>query len=179
MITCLAQEKLAFRGTLKDMCEFLGISNQVNNKSKIKAAIEKLKKQGDIKVVKEGNTWTLTLSLDAEQKPKVIKIKNEYINAIKKYKAINPNESVGWENILKIMIFLWTMDGTEIYTQDEIAKATNISSSTVGKAIKALTKIKFSDISLEKKVAWYRNFFNGQWRPRGTTYQIGYDWSEK
>lgn len=177
MIACLAQEKLAFRGKLKDMCEFLGITTHSKNKSKIKEAIEKLEKQGDILVVKQGNMWTLTLSIKAERKPKIIRIKNEYINAIKIYKADNSNESVGWESILKALIFLWTTNNSEIYTQEEIAQAIKTSVSTVRKAIKALTKINFNDMDIEKRIAWYKDF-NSQWRPIGTKYQIGHKWTD-
>lgn len=150
MIACLAQEKLAFRGTLKDMCEFLGIIENTNNRNKIKIAIEKLENEDDIKVFREGNIWILALSAKAERKPKIIRIKNEYIKAIKNYKAENPNERIGWENILKVLLYLWDKNELE-YTQKEIAKITRISETTVRKAIKALTKIDFSDLSFEKK----------------------------
>lgn len=79
MIACLAQEKLAFRGSLKDMCEFLGVTTSTPNKNKIKEAIQILEEQGNIKVIKEGYTWTLTLSVKAERKQHIIKIKNAYI----------------------------------------------------------------------------------------------------
>lgn len=177
MITCLAQEKLAFRGTLKDMCEFLGLKEDTRNKNRIKLAIENLEQQEDIKIIREGYIWTLTLTLKAEAKPKIIRIKNKYINAIKTYKAENPNDSVSWENILKVLIFLWTTH-SEVYTQSEIANATKVSESTVRKAVKALTTINFNDLAITKKLAWYKNF-NGQWRSSGTKYQVGYHWKNK
>ena len=36
MISCLAQNHLAFRGKLKDMCDFLGVGNTTSNTKKIK-----------------------------------------------------------------------------------------------------------------------------------------------
>lgn len=177
MIACLAQEKLAFRGTLKDMCEFLGIKEDSRNRNKIKEAIEKLEQLGDVLVIKEGNIWTLTLSIKAERKPKIIRIKNEYINAIKAYKAENKNDSVGWENILKVLVFLWTANNTDVYTQNKIAKATNVSEATVRKAIKALTSIKFNDMSIARKISWYKDL-SAQWRVAGTKYQVGFKWEK-
>lgn len=175
MIACLAQEKLAFRGKLKDMCEFLGIKDDSHNRAKIKEVIERLEKQGDIKVIQEKHFWVLYLTSQAERKPKIIRIKNEYINTIKQYKAENKNDSVGWENILKVLVFLWTTDNTTVYTQEEIANAVKTSSATARKAIKALTSISFKDMAIEKKVAWYKDF-NAQWRAAGTKYQVGYKW---
>lgn len=176
MIACLAQEKLAFRGTLKDMCEFLGVCENTNNKANIKKAIQQLEQKKDIAIFRQGNTWTLTLTISAERKPKIIRIKNEYINAIKTYKAENKNDRVGWENILKVLVYLWDTH-SESHTYNEIANATKVSESTVQRAVKALTNINFTDMDIKKKVAWYKNF-NGQWQSSGTKYQVGHKWEK-
>ena len=105
MIAVLAENHLAFRGKLKDMCDFLGVSNQTANTNKIKGAIEALEKSGDILVIREGHTWTLTLSVKAERKPKVIKIKNAWIKLIQQYQAPEGKE-VAWESVLKVFVYL-------------------------------------------------------------------------
>jgi hypothetical protein len=54
MIACLAENHLAFRGKLKDMCEFLGVKAVQSNRDKIKEAIAALEAKGDIKTLIEG-----------------------------------------------------------------------------------------------------------------------------
>jgi hypothetical protein len=54
MIACLAENHLAYRGKLKDMCEFLGVKAVSSNREKIKEAITALEAKGDIRVLQEG-----------------------------------------------------------------------------------------------------------------------------
>ena len=50
LIAVLADNNLAYRGTLKDMCEFFGVkSGDSRNNSQIKAAIAKLESDGLLK----------------------------------------------------------------------------------------------------------------------------------
>lgn len=67
MITVLATNHLAYRGTLADMCGFLGVSMSSCNNKKIKEAISRLVQKGYILAIKEGRTYTLTLSLKGER----------------------------------------------------------------------------------------------------------------
>lgn len=63
LIAVLADNNLAYRGTLKDMCEFFGVKpgdSRTNNQ--IKAAITKLEADGLLKQIIDGRTFTLTLS---------------------------------------------------------------------------------------------------------------------
>lgn len=177
MTACLAQEKLAFRGQLKDMCEFLGVGNTTSNRANIKQAIANLVNAGELlsEVLEDGKTWIVTITTKAEKKKKIIKIKNTYIEAIKAYKAIDKNKSVSWEVILKVLIFLWGDNDSEIRTYREIGEALGIKEQTVGRAVSALTTIDFKDMNIAKKLSWYKNF-NGDWRIAGSTYQVGYKW---
>lgn len=156
MIACLAENHLAFRGKLKDMCEFLGVGNTKPNTDKIKNAIAALEEKGDIKILKEGHTWTLTLSVKAERKDKVKKIKNAYIQAIQEYEPEDKEDSVAWENILKVLVYLCA-DKREVKRYDEIAKALGIAEKTAKRAVKALVNIEFNDLSVKKKLAWFKN----------------------
>ena len=50
LIAVLADNNLAYRGTLKDMCEFFGVkSGDSRNNANIKAAIQKLEADGLLK----------------------------------------------------------------------------------------------------------------------------------
>jgi hypothetical protein len=154
MVAALAENHLAFRGKLKDMCEFLGVSNQKNNTDKIKNAIEALENSGDVKVIRDGYTWTITLSVKAERKSKIIKIRNGWIKAIQQYEC-DKDKSVSWENILKVLVYLCA-DRTEVKRYDMIGAALNISADTAKRAVYALDGIDFGDITVKRKIAWLK-----------------------
>lgn len=158
MIAALAQEKLAFRGKLKDMCEFLGVQSCGNNNAKIKEAIAKLEEKGDILVVKQGQVWTLTLSTKAERKPKVIRIKNAWIKAIQQYE-LPEDEEVSWDNILKVFVFLCA-DKKDVKTYKEIAAELALTYTKVKRAIHALDNIELTDINFKRKMAYYKTIDN-------------------
>lgn len=174
MIACLAENHLAFRGKLKDMCEFLGVGNSTPNRNKIKEAIAALEAKGDIKTLVEGHTWTLTLSVKAERKDKIKRIKNAYIQAIQNYiPEDKENDSVAWENILKVLVYLCA-DKREVKRYCEIANALGFSKETAERAVKALVNIEFNDISVTKKLAWFKNY-EGDYKVIGNKYEVGYN----
>lgn len=175
MCAVLAENHLAYRGKLKDMCEFLGVSSQTTNRNKIKAAIEALAAKGDIKYIQDGYTWTLTLSVKKEKTPKIIKLKNAWVKLIQAYEAENSNDSVDWEHILKVLVFLCA-DKKEIKRYDEIAKALNISEKTVKRSVKAIDAIDFKDIELKRKLAWLRKDTadGAEYKVIGQRIDIGY-----
>lgn len=172
MVAALAENHLAYRGKLKDMCEFLGVGNSTSNTSKIKAAIETLEKNGDVKVIRDGHTWTITLSVKAGRKSKVIKIRNGWIKAIQQYKC-EDGKSVSWENILKVLVFLCA-DNTEVKRYDMIGKALNISRDTAFRAVQALDGIDFGDIVVKRKIAWLKKDENN-YKVIGQKIDVGFD----
>ena len=173
MIACLAENRLAFRGKLKDMCEFLGVGNSTSNTTKIKEAISALEAKGDIKKLVEGHTWTLTLSNKAWRKDKVKRIRNAYITAIQAYEPVDKkNDCVSWENILKVLVYLCA-DKREVKRYDEIAKALGIGVDTAKNAVKALLNIDFNDLSVKRKLAWFKNN-QGDFKVIGNKYEVGY-----
>ena len=176
MVACLAENHLAFRGKLKDMCEFLGVSNQTNNRNNIQEAIKLLEAKGDIKVLKEGYTWTITLSNKAWNKAKVKKIKNAWVMAIRDYKPVDKDDSISWENILKVLVYLCA-DKREVKRYDEIGKALGIAEKTVKKAVKSLVNIEFIDLSVNKKLAWFK-LNDNDFRVIGNKYEVGYKFGE-
>lgn len=124
LIAVLAQNGLAYRGKLKDMCEFLGVANQTNNKNKIKEAIENLQKDGYIYCIKDGQTYTLTLQVRAERDRQIIRIKKQWVAMIKDVKG------AAWDTILRVWLYLID-NHKEIIRNADIATDLNISVSTV------------------------------------------------
>lgn len=174
MIAVLAENHLAFRGKLKDMCDFLGVSNQAANTKKIKDAIAALEKSGDILVIREGHTWTLTLSVKAERKPKIIKIKNAWIKLIQQYQAPEGKE-VAWESVLKVFVYLCA-DKKEVKDYKTIADELNLKYDSVKRSIYALDGIDFNDITFKRKLAWFKDN-NDEFKVAGQKIDIGYNFN--
>lgn len=174
MIAVLAENHLAFRGKLKDMCEFFGVSNQSKNTQKIKEAIELLEKNGDILVVRQGHTWTLTLSTKAERKQKIIKIKRAWIKAIQQYQA-PVGQEIAWENILKVFVYLCA-DKEEIKTYQKIADDLNITNVTAKNAVYALDNIELSDLAFKRRLAWFKDHDN-QFKVKGQNIDVMLDFN--
>lgn len=170
MIAVLAENHLAYRGKLKDMCAFLGVKSSAYNNKQIQEAIGKLEAKGDILVVHEGQTWTLTLSVKAERKPKVVRIKNAWIAAIQSYEAPKKEDCVSWENILKVLVYLCA-DKSEIKTYEGIGKDLLIDKKTVERAVKALSNTDFGDLELKKKLAWFKK--NDEYKVIGQKIDVG------
>ena len=159
MIAALAENHLAYRGKLKDMCSFLGVCSCSKNHEKIKKAIENLEESGDIKVVRDKQTWTLTLSVKAERKTRIIKIKNAWIQAIQQYDPDEKEDSVAWENILKVLVYL-VADKQEVKSYSKIADDLGISINVAKRAVKALDGIDFGNLEIKRKLAWLKKSDN-------------------
>ena len=68
IIAIYAENGFAYRGTLKELCEVLGVSTHSKNIKSIKDAIEVLAKKHLVFSFIDGSTWTITLSELAEEK---------------------------------------------------------------------------------------------------------------
>lgn len=124
------------------MCEFLGVAsrNSRTNK-KIRDAIAALESDGLLKKIVDGRTFTLTLSKKAEKQRCIIRIKNEWVMIAKNYSNLpDKSESVSWENLLKVWLFVlsyWNPDCPPV-TDLVIADALHMSPGTVRSARRAL-----------------------------------------
>ena len=143
LLAVLADSKLAYRGTLADMCNFLGVaSGNSRTNTKIREAIDALEKDGLLKKIIDGRTFTLTLSKKAEKQRRVIRIQKEWVMVAKNYSSMpNKSESVGWMPLLKVWLFLLDRGNTsKAITNRQIADALGLSEGTVKNARGALTK---------------------------------------
>ena len=134
LITVLADNHLAYRGTLADMCAFCGVgARDSRNNARIRTAIENLKNKGLIKTIQDGRTWTLTLSRDAERRSKVIRIKRDWVSALHASKG----RAVDWAVVLKVWLYLID-NHQEVLKSSEIAQCLGVSISTVSRARQVL-----------------------------------------
>lgn len=177
MVAVLAENHLAYRGTIKDMCEFLGVKNETRNRRNIETAIKELENEGLVKTIIDKKVYTITLSRDAEKKKGIIKLKNNWIKLIKEYKAANKEDSVSWDSVLKVLTFL-IADLTEIKKYKEIGEVLNISDKTVERSIKALESIDFEDVVINRKIAWlYNSKSKYKFKVVGQKIEVGYNFN--
>ena len=131
LTSILATQNLAYRGTLKTMCEWLGIKSSTNNNSNIKIALESLQSQGYIFYKVDGRTYTITISNKGLNDKQIVRLRKLWIEAFKHYnkddnnKKINKNISIDWIQIARVFIFLYQKKETpdsNIITADKISK---------------------------------------------------------
>ena len=135
MITVLAENNLAYRGTIKNICNFFSITVQKVNTDRIKKTIINLEMRKYIKVIKDENIYTLTLSKSAEKNKEIIKIKKIWV-----FIAKESESKTDWINVLKLWLLLID-NGRKIIKTENIADELNISRSTVQRAKKTLDEI--------------------------------------
>lgn len=134
LIAVLAENKLAYRGKIKDMCEFLGVAagNSRTNRA-IKDAIEKLEKEEYIDVIKRGQIYTLTLRDNRCRT--IIKIQKKWIAIVK---SLNGKQN-SWDTILRVWLYLID-NQREIITTKDIAADLQLSEKTIGNVKKILVE---------------------------------------
>lgn len=138
LIAVLADNNLAYRGTLNDMCEFFGVrSNDSRNRRSIKAAIDQLEADGLLKHIEDGKTLTLSLSKKGEQRKRVIRIQKDWVEIAKNYKS--DDNSISWMNLLKVWLFLLDNRKETIKISD-ITTSLGVSKDIVKRAKKALER---------------------------------------
>ena len=116
LVAVLAQNHLAYRGTVAEMCDYLGIDNQTKNRRAITTAIAQLEEKGMVKTILDNNkVYTITLSVKAEKKKDVIVIQKKWIEMVQ-----GLTTGVTWDNVLRVWLYLIANE-EEIITSKKIA----------------------------------------------------------
>ena len=150
LTSILAENNLAYRGKLSDICEWLGVKSYNKTNQKIKEAINSLQEQGYLFYKLDGRTYTLTISEKGMKEKQIIKIRKAWVSAFKAYK--NKNNSVDWIKILKVFVYLYNRKSSSIIQADIIASDLNIGATTVSRALKAICECELSGIKVTKKI---------------------------
>ena len=129
LVAVLAQNHLAYRGTVAEMCDYLGIDNQTKNRKAITTAIAQLEEKGMVKTILDNNkVYTITLSVKAEKKKDVIVIQKKWIEMVQGLKS----RGVSWDNVLRVWLYLIANE-EEIITSKKIAADLGISERKVAR----------------------------------------------
>ena len=126
LVAVLAQNHLAYRGTVAEMCDYLGIDNQTKNRRAITTAIAQLEEKGMVKTILDNNkVYTITLSVKAEKKKDVIVIQKKWIEMVQ-----GLTTGVTWDNVLRVWLYLIANE-EEIITSKKIAADLGMNKSMV------------------------------------------------
>lgn len=147
LITVLADEQRAYRGTLQQLCEQLEIQSSSGNVSKIKAALEILVQKQYVHVLVDKTTYTITLTHAAARDKKIIRIKKAWYTLLRERSG-----SGTWGNALKVFLALLEVPRDTPITYQKIAAQLSISVSTVSRCVSLICSINFTDFKIRKEV---------------------------
>lgn len=172
LTSVLADNNLAFRGTLKTMCEWLGIESCSNNNKRIKQSLQNLSNNGYIFYKVEGRTHHVSISNKGLKSKQIYKVRKKWIEVFKKYckEDKTKNFSIDWIKVLRVFIYIYYPKDDEILTVQKIAQITNISNQTVSNALKAILACDLKGIRIQKQIikdSYYDDRNIKQWRTRG------------
>ena len=133
ILTMLAEQGGAFKGTYSDMCRYLSVTPQSRNRNKIREALGSLKKQNFIRWESGGRTHELQVI----PKAKEIAAPRLWVQSVIHHDY--STEDVASAQVLKV--FLWICQSTnDIVTNDMIAMDLGVSASTVVSAKNVLER---------------------------------------
>ena len=176
LTSVLADNNLAFRGTLKTMCEWLGIKSNTNNNKRIKQCLQNLSNNGYIFYKVEGRTHHVSISNKGLKNKQIYKVRKKWIEVFKKYckEDKNKNFSIDWIKVLRVFIYIY-YSKNDVVTVQKIAQITNISNQTVSNALKAILACDLKGVRIEKEVikdSYYDNRNIKQWRTKGQIFNV-------
>lgn len=170
ILAMLAEQRGSFKGSLADMCRLLNITpGQSKHNAKLRASIETLTADGFITNQKQGNTYTLALI----PKETEINVFRKWVDNVIYVKGFE-NESVAWEPVLKMLIWVYGQNGMAYHTAKEIAEDLGVSADVVGSAYTVLDK-QFHSIG---RAPEKYTTFNGEKRTKGQYFIGALPWSE-
>lgn len=133
ILAMLAEQGGSFSGNYSDICRYLGVTPQNNNRQNLRAAVESLATAGFISHESRGRTQILkVVPKDTE-----IQLPRLWVQSVIRHDYTG--ESVAFAQVLKV--FAWIAGNEmDIVTNDMIAADLNISASTVVSAKNVLNR---------------------------------------
>lgn len=184
LTSVLADNSLAYRGTLKTMCEWLGVSSNSKNNRKIKTALMKLEEQGLIFYKVEGRTYHVSISNKGLKEKSIVKVRKVWIQEFKNYnkdsnnKRIDKSISIDWIKILKVFVYLYNNPFGDICTMKEIANSLQFSEETAMIAVNAIANSQLNGLLVYKNIireTYNDSIGNKKYKTIGTDISIGFD----
>lgn len=135
-IMAMLADKGQFRGNLSDLCRYFFVSPQTQNRNKLRKQISSLEQKGFITVHLSGRTYTLTATPKAEK----IVIAREHYERIRTRARTSEGESVAWECVLKVYLWLCSDENCGIITNKMMHVDLDLSDGVIGSAKNVLSR---------------------------------------
>lgn len=123
-----------YRGNLADMCRYFSVSPQHKNRVSFRDAIQHLTDRHYIESSVNGRTYNLRII----PKEKEIALPREWLERVRTHEY--SSESVSWEAVIKLLIWLIVHNPEEMITNQQIADDLDVSVSVVVSAKNVLEK---------------------------------------
>ena len=133
ILAMLAEQGGLFSGNYSDMCGYLGVTSQSNNRQTLRAAVESLARTGFITHESRGRTQILKVVPKATEIP----LPRSWVQSVIHHDY--SSESVAFAQILKVCAWI-AWNEMPIITNDMIAADLSISTSTVVSAKNVLER---------------------------------------
>ena len=173
LASVLAENDLSFTGTIKTMCEWLGINGvKTTNKDKLRNAIASLVSKGYIVTKEVEKKITIIITKKGLKNDRTIRLRKSWIQTMKQFK--DEKISISWIQLLKVFIYIYDLPNGRIITNKKIADDLCISENTVLKATKVFGIIKeFGNFAVYvgKKVI-RKDLGGGEYVTIGTTHNL-------
>ncbi len=181
LVLASLSDNAEYKGNLKSICNWLGVSSCAVNNDRIKEALKSLSDNGYISYSVAGRTYTITIN--EIKTDNIVPIRKKWIDEFMKYnkdengKNINKNNSIDWIQILRVFAFLYHRNNNDIITQAEIAEQINniISVSTISTAIEAIRNCHLQGIIFKAEAKRHKKTDesgNEIYRTEGTEFSI-------
>ena len=135
-VLCLAADVGEYRGNLTDMCRYFSVSPQSATRNRLRRAITALEQGNYLSVQHSGNNWTLT----PVPKEKEIHIPREDYEAIRLRRRPEGGESVAWEAVLKVYLWIRENSFDSVITNAQIQKDLKLSPGVICSAKNVLDR---------------------------------------
>lgn len=166
-ILAMLADKGEYRGDLSGLCDYFSVSRQHKNRAQLRNSIQKLKEQKLIEAELGGRTYTLR----PLPKEKEIQMDRGLFESIRQHDYSQEAE-VAWEQVIKLYLWIIQHEQQQIVTNAIIAKALNVSSSTVCAAKNVLDR-EYKTIA-KKRVS--EKMSDGSFRSLGQIIESGAWW---
>ena len=174
LIVILAENNLAYRGTLTTMCDWLNLTHHNNTYQRISEAIESLDRKQYVHHIQEGRIHTLSISNKGLKDKKSIKIRKAWIKTIRNYREEIPdsNISVDWSKIVKVFIYC-CCDMREVRSNTNRATEMGISKDTFRRCLNVLKSLRFDGLQFNTRVVKHYDNESNHWATVGSEISVG------
>lgn len=146
IILIMSNNKINLKCKISDFCNELNIKSSSTNRNKIKLSLYSLKEMNYIKLNINKTKYIISINNHIFNNENIIKIDKKWYEKIK-----NDNKN-SWENKLKVLAYILSLEKNIPTTYNKISKFIKCSISTVQNSIKYICNTNFNGMVIKKEI---------------------------